>query len=232
MKIPRLEALRKRRELEKQLKERASLAREKAEQIAKHRETVLLSRDDHPEAWKFIEEMFPRLSTVISQTKVYANKNTYFCEKVGIPPNAGGLFIIKASAIVLCHSKCPDDIVIVHELLHYCSQLMGSRFRNEGFEEDFAYQTSIPYIAQRGYSEDWIAEKYLLPYYWSREQEALLRKKRAAKGKPPPKLTLSEKYKAKDLALEKCKSIVHRKLHGKMDDQGDDEDDICRFSFM
>ena len=170
--------------------------------------------------------MFPRLKNRISETKVYRNENTYFCKKLGIPKQAGGLFLIKASTIVVCYNnKHDDDIVIVHELLHYSSQLMGSRFRNEDQEEDFAYLNSIPYMVRK-YDKKWIVENYLLAYYWSREQREML------KGKEVKKLTSSEKRAAREKALCKCNSLFDGMLTGFLPPEDREDEELGRFSFI
>lgn len=215
------EALKKRREIELELKRRAEDARKKAKQIIEHPETVVLLRDKFPEAWEYVEQSFPRLAERIRHTKVYKNENTYFCKKLGIPKEAGGLFIIKASMVLICYGKFSDDVVIVHELLHFISQLIGSRFVNQDHEEDFAYTNSIPYLATR-YDEEWIVNKYMLPYYWGREQVAL--------GRKP---TLAEKESTKLIAIEKCKLLIKNSLKNNTYQDDDEEgEEMGRFSFL
>lgn len=222
----RSEALRRRAEAREDAKGRVRASNEKVEKIASHRETVVLTREDHPEAWEYVEEAFPRLAQRIRETTVYRNENTYFCKKIGIPPSAGGLFIIKASAILVCYNrKLEDDVVIVHEMLHYASQLMGSRFRHEDEEEDFAYLRSIPYLARR-YGRDWIAGTYLLPYYWSRER----RDEEKARNR---RLTPKEDSECRARALDKCKSLVDKTLgEGESPEDGEEEGEGNRFSLL
>lgn len=207
MRRPRHEAIRAKRDAGRSSREKKGELEEKVRKIASHRETRTISRKDMPEPWAYIENKFPRLANVLSKTTIYKNANTAFCKKLGIPPDAGGVFVPAVSAVLVCYArKIPDEAVVVHEMLHYCSQLMGSRFVNADEEEDFAYLESIPYLAQRGYGRHWIAESYLLPYYTSREVE----KHRLANGGKA--LSRSELRSAKADALAYCKSLVSRTL--------------------
>ena len=83
-------------------------------------------------------------------------------------------------------------LVIVHELLHYVSRLLGGAMTNRELEENFAYSNSVPYLVENGYDDAWIAEKYLLPYYLGLEMS----KQGSRLGH------------AHDLALERCQKIV------------------------
>lgn len=171
------------------------------EQIKQHPETRLLVRGEIPHAWQYVEESFPSVANRVKATVVYKNDNTAFCKKVGIPQGAGGLFFIPASTLLVCHNPVfGDDVVVVHEMLHYVSQLLGGSMRNERLEEDFAYSKSIRYLLSRGYTEDWIVEKYLLPYYHGYEVHQL----RSSRARP----LASEMAAAKEAAIARCRRIV------------------------
>lgn len=177
------------------------------EEVKRHRETEVVGRGEFPAVWEHVESKFPRLAECLRATTVYKNTNTAFCKRIGIPPEAGGMFVVQASTIVLFHTKrIPTDAVLVHEMLHYASQMMGSRFQDEAYEEDFAYQESIPYLLQVGYEPDWIAEKFLLPYYLhlAMIREVAQRSKTTISKAAHRRLRRS--------SLEKCKDVVSKRL--------------------
>lgn len=208
--------LRRRREYEESLRQNNEAAKEKIAEIAKHPETKLIRRDDMPDPWVFVEQLFPRIAPTIATTVVYKNENTAFCKNIGVPPEAGGLFFIKASAILLCYNKekFKDDVVICHEMLHYASQLLGGKMQTSNIEEDFAYFKSIPYLSLHGYSDKWIAEQYMLPHYWGREYHRLA--KEGAKD---------AKEKGRELGLEICFKAIEAELRGPVVPKDNDNED-------
>jgi hypothetical protein len=136
----------------------------------------------------------------LSSTRILKNDNTAFCRNIGIPVGAGGLYVKPSSTILVLYSKFPDDIVIVHELLHLVSRMLGG----EGstiVEEDFAYGQSLPYVLGRG-DRDWVLHKYLMPYYVG----YVIKKKKldsaSAKGM----------REAKKLAEEHCNRMIEAAL--------------------
>lgn len=110
-------------------------------------------------------DLFPRIRATLRSIRLLKNTNTCFCRNVGLGGVAGA-FLTRVNAIVVCHSEhVPDDVIVVHEILHYAARLLGGRMTNEGQEEDFAFIKSIPFIVAKGYDKDWIIERYLAPYY-------------------------------------------------------------------
>jgi hypothetical protein len=107
--------------------------------VIDHEETVVLTPEECPGAWDYVCNVFPSLDESIRSIKVYKNENTYFMNKIGIPKGVAGIFVPAANAIVVCWcSSIPVDVVLVHELLHYASRLIGSHMKNSAYEEDFA----------------------------------------------------------------------------------------------
>lgn len=168
-----------------------------------HRETVKLSKDDFKGAFDYVQNLFPRIAPVLESTSIYKNENTYFAKITGIPKGVAGFFMKPTSTIIILYNPFPHDIVVVHEMLHYCSQLMGSRMRSTEMEEDFAYIKSIPYIRSRGFDDEWIVKKYLISHYKGLEMGEL------AHG---GKLSKAMKDEADRLALERCKTILKADL--------------------
>lgn len=205
------EAICKRREAEEEYSKSVEEAKEALEKLSKHPETKIITRGDHPFAWRYVEDMFPRIAQSIQEMKVYKNENTAFCKKIKVPPHAGGIFFIRSSTILICWTKekFADDVIICHEMLHYAAQLLnGGRMGTEAIEEDFAYSKSIKYLNLRGFSDDWIAKEYMLPYYSSKEinltQEKLARP-----------LTRKEREEAKERAIAHCKAVIDLELRNK-----------------
>lgn len=177
----------------------------KLELIKAHDETKFLGRKDFEPAFKYIEDMYPDLAPAVAATTIYKNTNTWFCfKKLGLPRNIGGVYMIRIRAILICHSNIPDDVVVVHEMLHFVSHMLGSQQTSTASEEDFAFGRSIPYILQQGASKEWIAKRYLLPYYTSYEADKL----RDAKGQ----ITKENIKKAEALALERAYMLIETPL--------------------
>lgn len=182
----------------------------KLQKIKEHPETRAYTRKDFEPAYKYVEEMFPELASAIAATVIYKNPNTYFCQNkkgVGLPKNVGGVYMIKVGAILVCHSTIPDDVIVVHEMLHFASNMLGSRLKNAAAEEDFAFCRSIPYIVQQGASKEWIAKRYLLPYYTNREWDLM----HDRREKPNEEL-------AKSRALEKAYLRIENPLGERIED--------------
>lgn len=136
------------------------------EQIKAHSQTRILARDDLPGAYAYVEGLFPSCADAVSKTPIYKNDNTAFFPRIGLP-SAGGMYIRPVGAVVICYAKqFSDDVVAVHELLHCVHALLGSQAASERQEEDFAYGKSIPYLLDNGYSEKWVVEEYMWPFYF------------------------------------------------------------------
>ena len=90
----------------------------------------------------------------------------------------------------------------------------------------FAYINSLPYIVKR-YDEEWIIDKYLMPYYKNREYT----KKIESKSVNLRRKVLKRKD-IKDIfskTYEKCKSLVRKALYDKEEDEGPEEEEYNRF---
>jgi hypothetical protein len=173
-----------------------------AAEIRAHPETKELGRGDLLRAYEYAEGLFPSAAPAISALRVLKNENTAFCRNIGVPRGAGGIFLIEASAILVCHNPFPDDVVVVHEMLHFVSQVLGSRFANAASEEDFAYIKSIPYLTGIGWSREKIRDEYMLPYYLGLEL--------AMSGGR----TAEQRDEAKSLAIAKCEAILSSETGG------------------
>lgn len=179
MKHSRYEIMRLRREREGKYREEVRKGEQNLVKIQGHPETTLITKETMPDAFQFVEDLLPGVAPTIAITKIYRNTNTAFAKKVGIPEYAGGVYFPALGSIVICWNRdnLREDCVVVHELLHYASHLMGSRMRNEGSEEYFAYTKSIPFLISKGYSREFVAEKYLLPFFQNRKVQEFMRSK-------------------------------------------------------
>jgi hypothetical protein len=172
------------------------------ERIRDHPDTRVLSREALLPAWLYVEGLFPSVANKVGLTSVYKNDNTAFCKKIGIPCGVGGMFFISASTLLVCHNTVfGDDVIVVHEMLHYVSQLLGGAMKNRRLEEDFAYSNSINYLLSNGYDEKTTQEKYLLPYYHGYEVNEW---SRWHKGRPPASVVAT----AREKAMERCRSMI------------------------
>jgi hypothetical protein len=202
------EAVQQRREAEKRYQDSIEEQKEALQKIIEHPETITIKRENLPDPWIYVEDMFPRIAASITGMTVYKNENTAFYKKIKVPPTVGGLFFIRSSTILICWTKekFKDDVVICHELLHYAGQLLnGGPMGTEAIEESFAYSKSIKYLNLHGYSDKWIIEQYMLPY-WSgferRMEEKVL-------GRA---LTNGEKEQNRQKAITRCQAIIDFEL--------------------
>jgi hypothetical protein len=197
--------------------------RRRFDELVAHRETEELPRNCHMEVWEYVEKMFPRISTTLAEVKIYRNTNTAFCRRVGFPPQAGGLFVRPVGAIAVFYNrKIPDDVVVLHELLHAAAQMLGP-MRGSEFEEGFAYERSLPYLLER-YDRDWVATNYLMPYYSTRVRD------RDYGGRRPELRRDREELHRK--AMEFCNSLIDSALQAPDDDDDEPGEGIGRFSLM
>jgi hypothetical protein len=224
--LSRYEAMRQRREQEQRERDNDLEWRKRLDTIKAHFATQILTKNEHPEAWEYVERLFPSLAPTIEQTKVYKNDNTAFCAKIGLPKEAGGLFFTKLGIILICWTrKFKDDVVIVHEMLHYVSALLGSRFTHRGLEEDFAYLKSVRYLLSKGYDMKFVCEEYMLPHYESLELSKL------CNGVKP---TSAVRAQAKTAAVKRCYEMVANELTSEetVDILEPPEAEEDRFDFM
>lgn len=192
------EAMRQKRLAERRVRDRGL---DVARQIREHPETRLLSRGDLLPAYEYVERAFPSTAPAVAATVVYKNENTAFCKRMGIPRGVGGMFLVDASSILVCHNPFPDDVVVLHEMLHFVSQMLGSRFTNTPMEEDFAYSKSVNYLVSIGWERERIRDKYMLPYYQGRELSLV--------GHKPSR---EESDKAIEMAKSRCDKIIDEEL--------------------
>lgn len=171
------------------------------ETIVSHYRTTRISKPDMPGPWVYASDLFPCFAETIDKTIVYKNESRLLFERLGIPAGVGGFFVRASSTIVVCGSRgVPDDVIILHEMLHYVSQLAGNNFLSMEPEENFVFSNSVRYLAETGRSREWIARKYMLPYYASLAMSKAKKKANASALKAE--------------ALLFCERMISEKLDG------------------
>lgn len=133
--------------------------------------------EDHPETWRvdpsnidksfsYVSNIFPDLEDGIYNTRCYSIGNSYFWKrKLNLPSNAAGIYAPAVGVVLL--NVTPDiklnwADILVHELLHRASHLLG-HLQSERIEEEFAFSYSMEWF-KRNYSKEFVLENYLMPY--------------------------------------------------------------------
>ena len=75
----------------------------------------------------------------------------------------GGFFEKILKTVIICDDG-PIDETIVHEMLHFVSDMSMSKSYSVGIEEEFAYINSIDYLRQKGRDDCYIMNQVFLPY--------------------------------------------------------------------
>jgi hypothetical protein len=183
-----------------------------------HPETTILRYDDLPECYDYVARFFPIARNVLIATDIYKNENTYVFAKLGLR-GVGGFYVRPVSAVVLCYSpNFPDEVTVVHELLHCVRSIVGTCTNSRVIEETFAYSYSIPYLVKEGFSEEWIARTYLWPF-----GEGYVRFQN-------PGATFDE---IEELTLGWCQQIIAQGQKVNVDPAGEEDDeDVGRWGLI
>lgn len=139
---------------------------EKAKRIAMRK----IEYPQYEEAFDYVDKLFPEVS--VKKVILYKLTNKQF-EKLGFG-FAGGLYDKIGRTILIGGGSCKKtskwsakisvDEIIVHELLHYASIIMGVMMSSVEAAEDFAYGWSLGYLRYKGHSDDNIIKNNYLPY--------------------------------------------------------------------
>lgn len=141
--------------------------------IEQHSGTVVYKYPDFKEAFDYIDSLFPQAK--VKEISILQAQRRLL-KKLGYG-NVGGYYSRALKVIVICNrpnvsiktkfavvAKMGKDEVLVHELLHYCSDFCGNINSGSDVEEEFAYGWSIGYLRSRGHSDDDIIENTMMPW--------------------------------------------------------------------
>lgn len=139
-------------------------------------ETMEIKYPEYKEAFDYVDTLFPWIK--VKEISVY------FCPKK-VLENAGyskigGIYCTYSKTVVVVsdlkekkgeglwgqiRARTTVDETLVHELLHYASDMrVKGRRVNIAYEEEFAYGYSIPYFLKKGWTEETIIDNYFMPH--------------------------------------------------------------------
>lgn len=155
-------------------KKQVRLTAEKSEKIKKNASTKRILYEDYPESFDYVAKIFPGIDVrgidIFQATPLLMQKMSY--------DGIGGFFDrITKTVIISAHrlvspnkkftvkAKLSKDIIIVHELLHYCHNEVGLS-PSMNMKEEFAYGWSLGYMRQKGYTDEEVINDNFMPYLY------------------------------------------------------------------
>ena len=157
-------------------KKQMELTTELSEKIKRNPSTVKITYEDCPEAFDYVAHIFPDIGV---ETIDVRQATPLLLKKVGYDGIGGFFERITKTVIVAAYqlvsnksnkysikAKLKRDEVIVHELLHYCHNEIGSS-PSVNLKEEFAYGWSVGYLREKGYTDAEIIEFNYLPYLYN-----------------------------------------------------------------
>lgn len=143
--------------------------------IKNHHHTFKINYNDEnfKKAFSYIEDKFPNYD--ISGVNIYVAQGK-FLKMVGYD-GVGGFFervnkniVIADSPIISSYSeisaKITIDEVLVHELIHYVSDIQLKSTFDVYKEEEYAYGNSYDYLSDKGYTDDEVIRNNFMPYFF------------------------------------------------------------------
>ena len=156
-------------------KKQIELTAKKSERIKKNSSTKKILYEDYKESFDYVDKLFPDVD--VRSIDVRA-ATPLMLHKVGYDGIGGFFDRITKTVIISTHSLAPrsndkytikaklhKDEVIVHELLHYCHNEIGSN-PSINMKEEFAYGWSVGYLRAKGYTDEEIVRDNYLPYLY------------------------------------------------------------------
>jgi len=139
------------------------------EAFMSHRDTKRLPSSDFEKVWLYLDELFPDYKELIRKTEIYKNSNCAMACKIGLD-GVAGLYMPQFNSVFVMYSKFfSEDEIVLHEMLHFLSKAFGSSMVAASSEEIFAYKKSVDYLRRNGRSEEFIVERYLMPFFMEME---------------------------------------------------------------
>jgi len=121
--------------------------------------TVEINYPEYKDSFDYVDKKFPD-NGVKDVTIFLCGKR--FLKKLGYA-GLGGFFEKILKTIIICNDGSIDE-TIVHEMLHYVSDLSLATSYSVELEEEFAYINSIDYLRSKGRSDEYIINTVFLPY--------------------------------------------------------------------
>lgn len=137
-----------------------------------HKNTKEYDYHSFKASYDYVNSIFPEAN--ILDVKIYEAPIKLFKELKY--DGAGGLYSKYWKAVVVPNktvknkkknvisTKLEKDVVIVHELLHYVSDVLGHTSKTRNIEEEFAYGYMIKYALDKGYTEEKIINDIFMPW--------------------------------------------------------------------
>jgi len=157
-------------------------------ELINNKNNTVIKYPEYKEAFDYVERKFPGLN-VLNVTIYKVRKRDLKAADYG---GVGGLYIPGKRAVIVSdlpsggstnthakkviNARITIDEVIVHELLHYVSHKFY-RTHDVMMEEEFAYGNSVPYLLDKGHSEEDIIRYNMLPFLYSTINSQKLLKK-------------------------------------------------------
>lgn len=157
-------------------KKQIKLTVEKSERIKKNPSTKKILYEDYKESFDYVGRLFPDVDVPSIDVR---QATPLLLHKLGYDGIGGFFERISKTVIISAHSLAPvpftrytikaklhKDEVIVHELLHYCHNEIGSN-PSMHMKEEFAYGWSSGYLRNKGYTDEEIVRDNYLPYLYN-----------------------------------------------------------------
>ena len=225
---------------------------------------IALKEIEYPEfkeAYDYVDDLFPRVK--VKEIKIYKVAAAALA-KMGFG-GAEGFYDTVSKIVVVCGArrtktpidkscyicaKIERDEVIVHELCHYCYGFEGQRSMSSEIREEFAYGWSMPYLRQKGYTDEEIIKYNFLPHLVEISKEEAMRNILAQNDISIREYNAHSTFKrkefhrkygkkvftrAKELAMErgyKLISLYDSKMKEGTGFINEEDDEVSRFDFL
>ena len=157
-------------------KKQIKLTIEKSERIKKNSSTKKILYEEHKASFDYVDILFPDVDVCSIDVR---QATPLMLHKVGYDGIGGFFDRITKTVIISAHglssgshnrytikANLHKDEVIVHELLHYCHNEIGSN-PSMNMKEEFAYGWSSGYLRSKGYTDEEIVRDNYLPYLYN-----------------------------------------------------------------
>jgi len=127
---------------------------------------------EYKESFDYVDNKFP--GNKVKDVSVFLCSKG-FLKNLGYV-GLGGFFEKILKTIIICNEGDVDE-TIVHEMLHYVSDLSLATSYSVEIEEEFAYINSIDYLRDKGRTDEYIVSTIFLPYLMGKVDKNVIIKK-------------------------------------------------------